>query len=150
MACHNLCKNTKAPIGIERLLGLGAKYCVKKTKLTNEPLNKMMERMRESIRWKYIYRNQPDEEEERYIPQLHINTDLKPRPASSRIEGCMDDFERAIAIARRRYRQKDIIPNLMPDEEAMLRRMKKHKFPKIISADKNCGFVLIKTDHLTE
>ena len=62
----------------------------------------------------------------------------------------MDDFKRAIAIARRRYQRKDIIPNLMPDKEAMLKRLKKHKFLKIISADKNCGFVLIKTDHLTE
>ena len=33
MACHNLCIENKAPIGIELLLGLGAGHCVQDTKL---------------------------------------------------------------------------------------------------------------------
>ena len=54
MACHDMCINTKAPAGIEHLLGLGAKYCVKQTKLPSRTIDKMMERLRRNVRWKYI------------------------------------------------------------------------------------------------
>ena len=45
MACHNIYSNTKAPMGIEHLLGLGAKHCVKRTKLTDKSIDDMMDRL---------------------------------------------------------------------------------------------------------
>jgi len=45
MACQNICINTKAPVGVEYLLllGLGAKYCVKHTKLTTKCIVNIMD-----------------------------------------------------------------------------------------------------------
>ena len=62
----------------------------------------------------------------------------------------MENFEQAIIAERRWYQQKDICSNLMPDKEAMIKSLKRHEFLKVIPADKNCGFVLIETDHITE
>ena len=55
MACHNICTDVEAPVGIEHLLGLGGKYCEKKTKLNRKTLDEMFRRLRSNIRWKYIY-----------------------------------------------------------------------------------------------
>ena len=63
MACHNLFKINKAPKGIEFLLGLGDKYCVQRTKLDPELIDKMMERLTKNVRWKYIFRNEPESDE---------------------------------------------------------------------------------------
>ena len=35
-ACHDICKDAKTPVGIEHLLGLGAKYCEKRTTYIKE------------------------------------------------------------------------------------------------------------------
>ena len=43
MACHNLCIKTNTSVGIERLLGLGAKFCVKKSKLICRQANGKLE-----------------------------------------------------------------------------------------------------------
>ena len=39
MACHNIYTDVEAPVGIEHLLGLGGKYCEKKTKLNKKTLD---------------------------------------------------------------------------------------------------------------
>ena len=36
MACHNICTDVEAPVGIEHLLGPGGKYCKKETKLNKK------------------------------------------------------------------------------------------------------------------
>ena len=90
MACHNLCSKSKAPEGIEFLLGLGAKYCVQRTKLDPCQLDKTMTRLRNNMRWKYIFRNQPDDSD--YLPELYINSKRNPDEASPEIEACMNEF----------------------------------------------------------
>ena len=115
MACHNICKHVQAPVGAEHLLGLGAKYCVKKTKLEKKPIEKMMKRLRNSVRWKYKYRGEPPGSDEgRYIPGLHINSDIEPKDASDRIEECMNNFEKAVKVERKRRKHRHIVPNLTP------------------------------------
>lgn len=39
VACHDFCTEVKAPVGVEHLLGLRAKYCKKITTLNNKNLD---------------------------------------------------------------------------------------------------------------
>ena len=50
MACHDLCRTIKAPVGIQHLLELGEKYCARKTHLEKKTIDTMMERMKINIR----------------------------------------------------------------------------------------------------
>ena len=63
MTCHNVCKTTEAPAGVEHLLGLGTKYCVRRTQLQTRTVNKMMERLKKNVRWKYTFRGEEDTKE---------------------------------------------------------------------------------------
>ena len=81
MACHNICTDVEAPVSIDHLLGLGGKCCEKKTKQNKKTLDNMFSRLRTNMRWKYIFRDK-DEREDKYIPEMHINTDLVPGLAS--------------------------------------------------------------------
>ena len=91
MACHNVCLNIKILTGIEHLLGLGANYCVKQTKLPTTTIETMMKRTRRNIRWKYIFRTYP--EDDNYIPGLHINSEREPGLASTVCLGSRNKFQ---------------------------------------------------------
>ena len=151
MVCHDLCTKTKAPAGIERLLGLGGKYCIKSKCLSSKPIDTMMDRMRTSIRWKYIFRHEEDDKEgENYIPKLHINTDVRPEPASDEIESSMNEFEQAMRRERMKYYRKPCLPNLTPLQEGLIKLLNKNTTYKVAAADKNCGLVIAETEYLTE
>ena len=100
MACHNICTDVEAPAGIEHLLGLEGKYCEKKTKLNKKTLDIMFRRLRTNIKWKYVLFRDKDDNEDNYIPDLHINTDLKPDAASEEIERSIDKFEKRVQTQR--------------------------------------------------
>ena len=61
MACHNKCLNNKVPAGIEHLLGLGAIYCVKHTKLPTNTIGTTTKQTRRNINRKYIFQTHLDE-----------------------------------------------------------------------------------------
>ena len=146
MACHNYCTSSEAPVGIECLLGLGPKFCVTKPKLP--PTAKTMERLRRDVRWKYIFRGQPDDDDN-YIPELYINSETKPDAASDEIEAGLDRFESALETERTR-RNRNICPNLTPMQQGLIKRLENNEIHKVISADKGMGFCILNTDHLTE
>jgi hypothetical protein len=148
MACHNICTKNKAPEGIEHLLGLGAKYCVQRTKLDPKQIDKTMKRLRNNIRWKYIFRNQPDDGN--YIPGMYINSDREPGEVDASIENCMNDIETRLKIERRKYSGKRMWPNLTPMQSGLINKLSKNEIHKIISADKNCGLSIIETEFLTQ
>ena len=84
MACHNLCIENKAPVGIELLLGLGAGYCVQDAKLPPGQINNMIKRLTNRMRWNYLFRNAQDNDN--WIPGMYINSNKDPPKASSEIE----------------------------------------------------------------
>ena len=145
MACHNYCISSKAPEGVERLLGLGSKYCVTRPELPE--IRDTMKRLRRDTRWKYIFREDPDDDD--YIPSLYIRSDKDPDKASDEIEDCLNNFEKALEIERAK-RSRKILPNLTPMQQALVTYLEKNEIYKIISLDKNCGLGIINTDHLTE
>ena len=107
-----------------------------------------MMKQRRNIRWKYIFRTYP--EDDNYIPRLHINSDREPGLASSAIETRMDEFEKAMGRKIAKYSHRHIYPNLTGMQAGLIKRLEKNEIYKVISADKNCGFAIIKTEHLTE
>ena len=107
--------------------------------------------MRRNIRWKWTYRHEEDNEnEENYIKGLHINTELEPDLASEDIECRMDNFERAMRNERLKYYRKPCFPNLTPLHNKLINYLNKNTTHKVTAADKNCGFVIAETAHLTE
>ena len=62
----------------------------------------------------------------------------------------MNNFEKAITNERKRYQRRYISPNLTPMMNGLIKKLGKNEMHKVISADKNCGFAIIETEHLTE
>ena len=50
-----------------------------------------MERLRNNVRWKCIFRNQPDDSD--YLPELYINSERNPDKASPETESCINEFQ---------------------------------------------------------
>ena len=148
-ACHDLCDKIEAPIGIEHLLGLGAKYCEKRTTLKSKTLDDMMSRLRTNVRWKYIFRHE-DETEDDYIPGLHINTDRVPDLASEEIENAMNNFEKRIRKERAKYAPRPIHSNLTPMQRGLATRLINDDVYKVACTDKNCGLAIAETAILTK
>ena len=134
MACHNLCIDYKAPAGIEHLLGLGAKYCLRKTRLGEETIDTMMKRMRNNVRWKYIFRD--EKEDNNYIPNLYIKSEREPDNASEKIERGMDNFEREVKMLRRRQRRIDVHPNVTPMQAGLMKRLTEDEQLAVVATDK--------------
>ena len=107
-----------------------------------------MERLRNNLRWKYIYRNQQDDND--YIPGLYINSKRNPDEASPEIEACMNKFQEHVNIERRKCSRRSVWPNLTPMQIGLIKRLGKNETHKIISADKNCGLAIVETEFLTE
>ena len=149
MACHDICTNVEAPIGIGHLLRLGGKYCKKKTILEKKTLNNMYYRLRTNIRWKYMS-SKEDEREDEYIPELHINTNLVPDLASEKIERAINNFEKKIRAQRAKYASRLIYSNLTLMQRGLTRRLHKNDIYKVMFTDKNCRLAIIEMAHLTE
>ena len=77
-----------------------------------------------------------------------MNTKRSPGAASNAIKQRMNRFELAILNERKRYHGQKIVPNITRMQAALIKKLKKNETFKIISADKNCGFAIIETDHL--
>ena len=151
MTCHDVCETQKAPVGIEHLLGLGHKYCIRNTQLQSRTINKMMKRLRTNIRWKDIYREEEDENNEtNYIPGLHINTELEPDLARPEIEDALNTFEVKMKAERAKYAPRYIHPNLTPLQSALVKKLGKNEVFKVMTADKNCGSAIAETECVTE
>ena len=149
MACHDLFKEAKAPVGIKHLLRLGAKYCEKKTKLNKKNLDNLFHRLRTNVRWKYIFRAE-DDTEETYIPELHINSDAVPDLASEDIENALGDFERRVKRERAKYAPRLIHSNLTPMQKSLAKRLHNNDFYKVACTDKNAGLAIANTADLTK
>ena len=80
-----MCIDNKAPEGTEHLMGLGAKYYPKCTKLDPKPINQAMIFLRNNIWWKFIFHDAIDDD---YIPGLYINSEFEPDEAHRSIEEC--------------------------------------------------------------
>ena len=152
MTCHDVCKTQKAPVGIDHLLSLGQKYCVRNTQLQSRTINKMMTKLKKSIRWKDIYREEEEDEnnEEKYIAELHINTELEPDLARPEIEHAMSTFEAKMRAERAKYAPRYIHPNTTPLQSGLIRRLGKDDVFKVLTADKNCGSAIAEIEYVTE
>ena len=147
MACHNLCIENKAPVGIELLLGLGAGYCVQDAKLPPGQINNMIKRLTNRMRWNYLFRNAPDNDN--WIPGMYINSDKDPPEASPEIEACLRDLKRKLNMERRRY-GRDIYPNLTRIQSSLIQRIRADNRYTVISTDKNCGLAIADTKVITQ
>ena len=96
-------------------------------KLDPHQLDKLMEGLRNNMRWKYIFRNQPDNSD--YLPELYITSERNPDKASSEIEACMNEFQRQVRNESGRCSRKYAWPNLTPMQSSLnLRNSVKRKY----------------------
>ena len=125
--CHIIGNSgNKVPAGIGHLLGLGSKFCPKRTKQTNKPIDDNIERLKADIRTKFMFRLTPEGD---YIQGMYIRApDFKPEPASDEIEQCLQDYEAAIRAERRRilrrHKRNPPIPNLTVLQQSLMTQLR--------------------------
>ena len=141
VAGHDLCINNKAPVGIENLLGLGGKYCLKRTSLKS--LEHTLQRLKQDVRRNYLFREAEDSGD--YIPRLYIRSDWEAPLASDDIELCLNNFELALNAERRRHCRKPICPNLTAMQQALARRLEKNDIYKRTEQLRKLGNIIIAT-----
>ena len=106
-ACHDYCVDLHMPVGARSLLGLGLKYCVKKTHPRNN-YKKSIERFKSDVRRiNWFIENPPEDdgidEERKYTPGLYWKSDWEPPPASQKIERCLNRFEKELTRQQKTY-----------------------------------------------
>ena len=74
-----------------------------------ELMEKMIERITRNVRWKYIFRNEPDADQN-YITGMYINSKRDPDEASDEIERCLAKFKDKLIRERRKYVAKTTPP----------------------------------------
>ena len=144
MAVHNICADSSSiPHGYVLALGLGPKFCIKRSHPTND-YRKSLARFKRSIRIKYQFLGKPDGN---YIPGLYIpNTEWTPRKASSDIELCLKRFESKLRQQQKRYQRCYSSPNILKLQATALEQLCNNEKYIVVLADKNLGFVVLERD----
>ena len=92
---HNLCHNLQPPPGLNRLLGLGHKFCIETGK-PNQHCKDSITRLRDSIRLKHWLDNHDtntESNDESYNPKIYVKSHWKaPRIEDSDLEHRMLNF----------------------------------------------------------
>ena len=71
----------------------------RKPKLCIKNLDRVFERMRNNVRWKYIFRH--EKEDNSYIPGLYIKSENEPDKALDEMEERMNCYEKEIGLLRK-------------------------------------------------
>ena len=79
VACHNYCVLRPMPLQIKSLLGLGLKYCIKKSLPSND-WKRTLERLKQDVRRIRFFKLHPPEEDDN-------NNEIKKIPDGIQLEG---------------------------------------------------------------
>ena len=99
-----------------------------------------MSRIRNNVRWKYIFRGEPDDGD--YIPGMYERSEREPDEANESIEECLDNLEASLRRERRKYSNKYIWPNLTPMQNGFIKRFEKMRSIRSFRLIKTAGWQL--------
>jgi len=145
MACHNYCSIKPMPVGTKQLLGLGLKYCIKRTRPTNK-LDTTIDRFTNDVRRTYFFKYTSMPEEDgiiRYIPGLYHKSDWEPPKACKEIEQSITNFSRELRNRQSFYQSKPTLSNLTSSQWGLIDYFKDNNDHIVIEADKNLGGCLL-------
>ena len=139
MACHDYCIINPMPVGTRSLLGLGLKYCLKKSRPTNR-LDKTIEDFKNnSRRIAYFHKNPREpEEESTYNKDLYLKKSWEAPEASEEVEECLTNFERELCRRQVKYKRLTL-SNLTLSQWKLTEQLNNNDYHIVIEADKNLG-----------
>ena len=146
MAYHNLCSRLQVPIGIKRLLGLGHKYCIERTR-PHVKISKGVYRLTRAVRIRYHLGN-GDEDEDSYNPNLYVASDWQPplipnANMEARLMKFSDELDVLFKNNRARSNYKT---NLSKFQYNMMQEMRQDRRFIICLTDKNLGPAILERD----
>ena len=149
MSFHNFCQPWQTPRGLQRILGLGLKFCVKKPMPTRDL---SFERFESSVRRQVYFasprpESSPQQIQEEYVePMFRIPSGWNPDPGQDpAVEQALSKFKNAVIQKRSRY-MKPTVSNLRPSQLKTIKTLKNHDDIIIIAADKNLGACAMPRD----
>jgi len=145
---HNLCKDTKLPIGAKALLGLNLKFCLANNSI-NQDISKTLRKMAYSIRTKCQLDNMGISDNPNFEKQIYAkNKNWNPGPAPVIIEEKLEEFEKALNEEKRKLILKHSgrnLSNLTSSQRQVLHLLKHNKHLTIKPTDKNLGPAVMET-----
>ena len=141
--CHNYCDPPSlVPQGLQSLLGLGLKYCIKYPRPTNR-ISKTVKRFKNDIRRIYHFKYHPpaddDPHDTKYIPELYISAEwVAPVCPDKEVEKALSLFESTLIEERGRF-YKNNPSNLLPSQFKLINKYKSDDNIIVLEADKNMG-----------
>ena len=139
-AYHNLCTQLTPPLGTERLLWLGLKFCIQRP-IPKPNIEAYIERLTYDIRTKYMFAGADDGT---YDPKLYLpSQEFSPKKTPIAIELAIQEFHyklrqlNALNAKPRRY-------NLSPTLRRILKDLKTNKQFFITPTDKNLGPAILE------
>ena len=116
-----------------------------KSSRPNQDVNKTMSRLRRSVRLKAFFSNKEAEEEDNnYIPKLHVPSKWLPPNASKDVEKRLDAFEERLNKLKDWSTCQKPCSNLSPRQWALLKQLREDDTFMVISTDKNLGPAIIE------
>lgn len=153
------------PLQIKSLLGLGLKYCIKKSLPSND-WKRTLERLKQDVRRIRFFKLHPPEEEDNneitYIPGLYFKSEgwepsckkCKANKSTCRVckttDTCLANFERELLRRQSFYMKRPSIPNLTPNQWSLINDIKGNDDYIVIEADKNLGGAIMDVPIYTE
>ena len=144
---HNLCNGPQPPLGTEKLLGLGLKYCITTSKPSSN-IKECMKKLAYRIRTKQYLLTENRLSNREYIPQIYIKLqNWHPPPASLTLENCITAFEKQLkATITSNNKKTRPYTNLTPTQKTTLRELKHSNDFIILPTDKNLGPSIMNRD----
>ena len=141
--CHNLCDPPSAiPRGVESLLGLGLKYCIRYPRPKRTRLRDTMARLRRDVRriYAFKYRPPPQDPRKNYIPELYYKSDWDPPECDEHqeVEEALDNFESAMRDHQSKFNAPSL-SNLNYIQWRQCETLKCNNEFISVEADKNLG-----------
>jgi hypothetical protein len=141
---HNLCVNSKPPLGTGELLGLGHKFIIQKIKPTPN-IDKVINNFKQDIRTKYMVSGLEKNEDDLYVKQLYIKSIFPAPPANNEIETRIDDFSNELRnLVLKNNKRKST--NLNRLQQKVLKELKTNSKFIVFLADKNLGPAIMERE----
>jgi len=145
---HNLCQESKPPLGTRQLLGLNLKFCLASNPLKSNIAN-TIRRMAKTIRTTFYLKHSGHSTSIEYEKQIYVKIkNWNPPPAPLLVEEKITEFEKELIRRHQQLKLKNKhrnLLNLTPLQKYTMKLLKDNKDITIKPTDKNLGPAVLDT-----
>jgi hypothetical protein len=156
LQAHNLCTTLKPPKHFRFLLGLGLRFCIKRTSTTST-IKEYTKRFERDLFIKSLFNND-DNDTTAFDPRLYVKSNYQVNPLDVSVD-LRIKTSTFITHVSRHFTRKPTNSNLLPTQRNILETLSRSDKLFIIRTDKNLGPAVIErdeyikrayTDHLSD